>query len=108
MRSWADRLLDDGVEVIIDVYDLKEGHDKNAFMERMITDDSVSHVSHVLVVCDKEYKQKADERRSGVGTESQIISHEVYNKVDQTKFIPIVLPIRRRWKSDSSRVSYTR
>ena len=41
-------------------------------------------------VCDKTYSQKADARKAGVGTESQIISKEVYEKVDQSKFIPIV------------------
>lgn len=28
IREWADRLIEDGIEVLIDVYDLKEGHDK--------------------------------------------------------------------------------
>ena len=87
VRSWAERLLADDIDIVLDVYDLKEGNDKYAFMERMVTDTSVSHV---LVVCDKEYKEKADKRKAGVGTESQIISQEVYEKVGQSKFIPIV------------------
>ena len=87
IRLWADRLIGDGVEVVLDVYDLKQGHDKYAFMEQMVTDDSVSHV---LVFCDREYARKADERSSGVGVESQIISQEIYEKVKQSKFIPIV------------------
>ena len=87
VRSWADRLLSDGIEVIIDVYDLTEGDDKNAFMEQMVTN---STVSHVLVICDCGYRDKANERRDGVGTESQIISQEVYESVDQSKFVPIV------------------
>ncbi len=85
--EWAERLIGDGVDVVFDQFDLKEGQDKYAFMERMITDDSVTHV---LVICDKSYSEKADKRKSGVGTESQIISKEVYDKVDQLKFIPIV------------------
>src|ERR1700753_3456486 len=71
VRKWADRLIEDGIEVIIDIYDLKEGHDKYAFMEKMVTD---SAVTHVLVVCDSTYSEKADARKAGVGTESQIIS----------------------------------
>lgn len=86
VKEWADRLIADGVDVILDLYDLKEGHDKFAFMERMVTDQSVSHV---LVICDKTYASKADSRKAGVGTESQIISKEVYEKVEQSKFIPI-------------------
>lgn len=72
---------------MLDIYDLKEGYDKYAFMERMVTDSSVTHV---LVICDKKYAEKADLRKAGVGTESQIISLEVYEKVEQSKFIPIV------------------
>jgi len=69
-------LIADGVEVVIDVYDLQEGQDKYVFMERMVTDESVSHV---LVFCDNEYQSKADERKAGVGTESQIITQEIYS-----------------------------
>ncbi len=87
IRTWAEQLANDGVDVILDQYDLKEGQDKYAFMERMVTDKSVTHV---LVFSDKEYTEKADARKAGVGTESQIISKEVYEKVDQSKFIPIV------------------
>ncbi|MDX1440154.1 MAG: TIR domain-containing protein [Rubricoccaceae bacterium] len=87
VREWAELLIGDGVDVVIDAFDLKEGHDKYAFMERMVTDSSVTHV---LVVCDKMYAEKADLRKAGVGTESQIISKEVYDKVEQSKFIPIV------------------
>ena len=87
VREWAERLVADGVDVVLDLYDLKEGQDKYVFMERMVTDPSVTHV---LVVCDKKYAEKADARKAGVGTESQIISKEVYDKVDQSKFIPIV------------------
>lgn len=87
VKHWADRLVADGIDVVLDIYDLKEGHDKYAFMERMVTDSSVTHV---LVVCDKKYAEKANARKAGVGTESQIISSEVYEKVEQSKFIPIV------------------
>lgn len=88
--EWAERLVADGVDVVLDVFDLKEGQDKYSFMERMVTDESVTHV---LVICDKEYAQKADARRAGVGTESQIISKEVYDKVEQSKFIPVIAEV---------------
>lgn len=85
--EWAERLVADGVDVVLDVWDLKEGHDKYAFMERMTSDESITHV---LVFSDAQYAKKADERAAGVGTESQIISKEVYEKVEQSKFLPIV------------------
>lgn len=87
IRQWAEQLVNDGVDVILDVWDLKEGDDKYAFMEKMVTDELVTHV---LVFSDSEYAAKADARKAGVGTESQIISREVYLKVQQSKFLPVV------------------
>jgi hypothetical protein len=87
IRKYAERLRGDGIDAVLDVWSLKEGHDKYAFMESMVTDPSVSHV---LIFCDAEYAAKADARKAGVGTESQIISGEIYSKVAQSKFIPIV------------------
>lgn len=84
----AERLVSDGVDVVLDKYELREGQDKYAFMERMVTDE---HVSKVLAICDRQYVEKANERKGGAGTESQIISKEVYDRVDQTKFIAIVV-----------------
>ncbi|MRG93673.1 SEFIR domain-containing protein [Polyangium spumosum] len=83
----AERLVANGVDVILDVWDVKEGHDLISFMERMVTDGSIEKV---LIVCNSVYAQKANNRKGGVGTESQIISPEVYAKLDQSKFIPVL------------------
>jgi len=83
----AEKLTTDGVAVIIDKWDLKEGQDKYAFMEKMVTDPTMNKV---LIISDKKYAEKSDNKFGGVGTESQIISAEIYDKVEQTKFIPIV------------------
>lgn len=87
VRRLVDRLRGDGVNAILDVYRLKEGHDKYVFMEQMVTDPEVLKV---LVICDRRYVDRANAREGGVGTESIIISQEVYEKVDQEKFIPVV------------------
>lgn len=87
VEELARRLMDDGVYVVIDIWDLHAGQDKNAYMERMVSDPTVDKV---LLICNKEYAEKANTRQGGVGIESTIISEEVYSKVDQTKFIPIV------------------
>jgi hypothetical protein len=86
----ATRLCGDGVDVMIDAWDLDPGDDMYVFMEGLVTDDSVAHV---LIVCNEEYAQKADLRGrkvSGAGTEAQIISPEVYAKAKQSKFIPVI------------------
>src|SRR5437879_135558 len=77
----AIRLVEKGVEVRLDKWDLREGQDAHAYMESMVTDPKVTKV---IVVSDKKYAEKADQRKGGVGTESQIMSAEIYNKTDQT------------------------
>lgn len=87
VKDIATRLQENHVEVVLDVWELGPGHELHSFMERMVTDDSVTHV---LIFCDAGYVEKANHRRSGVGTESLIISKDIYEKVKQSKFIPIV------------------
>jgi hypothetical protein len=88
--SLATELRDSGVDVILDKWDLKEGQDAHAFMEKMVTD---SDIKKVVMICDHLYAEKADGRSGGVGTETQIISPEIYTKQEQTKFVA-VLPER--------------
>ena len=60
----ADQLIKDGIQAIIDEYDLKPGNDKYAFMEQQVSDKSIKNV---LIICDKTYTEKADHREGGVG-----------------------------------------
>lgn len=83
----AERLIANGVDVVLDVYDLKEGQDKYAFMEQSVNDPSIDRV---LIICDKSYTEKANSRSGGVGDETIIISPEIYGKVRQEKFIPVI------------------
>lgn len=81
------RLIEDGIEVVIDVWDLKEGQDKYKFMEKMVNS---SDIDRVLIICNKDYMDKANDRKGGVGSESMIISEEIYSNAEQTKFIPVI------------------
>lgn len=83
----ANELTESGVHVILDKWDLKEGHDSVAFMEKMVTDPQIKKVA---IICDEIYASKADGRAGGVGTETQIISREVYENQEQGKFVAII------------------
>ena len=83
----ANRLLANGIDIILDVYDLKDGQDKYAFMEQSVNDPTVNHV---LIICDKTYAEKANARAGGVGDETVIITPEIYGNAKQTKFIPVI------------------
>lgn len=87
VRELAERLIANGVDVVFDKWDLKEGHDAFNFMESMVKDVDVEKV---LIILDQKYTEKADGRAGGVGTETLIISPNVYDNVAQEKFIPIV------------------
>jgi len=87
VEQLAERLFSDGVHCVIDIYDLRDGQDKNMFMEQMINDPTVKKV---LLICNKEYSEKANARKGGVGIESTIVSEEIYSNAEQTKFIPVI------------------
>lgn len=88
VQRLAERLIQDGVNVKLDVWDLKHGHDKYVFMEQMVKD---SDIKKVLVICNEDYARKADDRTGGVGTESTIMSSDIYSLAEQTKFMPILV-----------------
>lgn len=83
----AQRLVSHGVDVVLDKWDLKEGQDKYAFMERCVNEPEITKV---LIICDKAYAQKANDRTGGVGDETVIISSEIYGNMKQEKFIPVI------------------
>lgn len=83
----AERLVSDGIDVVIDVWSLEDGHDVYAFMEKMVNDPEIDRV---IIISDSAYAKKANERKGGVGTETQIISKEVFESITQTKFIAVL------------------
>ncbi|MGH7963417.1 MAG: SEFIR domain-containing protein, partial [Candidatus Binatia bacterium] len=83
----ATALRDAGVDVILDKWDLREGHDAHHFMEQMVVNPGVKKVA---MICDRKYAEKANDRAGGVGTEAQIISAEIYAKTDQDKFVAVL------------------
>lgn len=84
----ASRMRHDGVDVKLDVWDLKEGQDKFSYMEQCVTNPEIDKV---LILSNKSYAEKADKREGGVGDETTIISSEIYGNAEQQKFIPIVM-----------------
>ena len=80
----ATELAENGVDVILDKWDLKEGDDADAFMEQMVANPEIQKV---LIICDKKYSEKSDKRTGGAGTEAQIISRKIYEQTDEGKFV---------------------
>ncbi|MTB56653.1 toll/interleukin-1 receptor domain-containing protein [Streptococcus uberis] len=85
VKELANKLLDNGIDVTIDQYDLELGDRLPQFMETQIRASD-----YILIICTEKYKQKADARTNGVGYESHIISGELFSNNNDRKFIPIV------------------
>ena len=85
--SFANDLMNCGIDVELDRWSLREGFDSYAFMEQSVNDPTITNV---IMLLDPIYAKKANARTGGVGTETQIISPEIYNNTKQEKFIPVV------------------
>jgi len=83
----AEKLVENGVDVTFDKWDLSEGDEAVNFMERMVKDPEIEKV---IIISDKDYTKKADNREGGVGKETQIISKKIYDNVEQDKFVVVV------------------
>jgi hypothetical protein len=81
----ANTLVTNGVDVILDQYELSAGKEMTFFMEKSLTADKI------LIILTPKYKAKADKREGGVGYEYSLFTQEYYDKQpDQTKIIPIL------------------
>lgn len=85
VRNLATRLHGEDVTVKLDQWHLVPGDQLPQFME-----SAVRESDHVLVICTRRYKERADNRTGGVGYEGDIMSAEVMNTRNQRKFIPIL------------------
>ena len=92
IRKIVDMLREHGIDTVYDKYDLTHGASIYTFMEQSVNDPTITKV---LIFCDKQYKEKANAKKGGAGTETLIISPNVYEDANSVgkdkKFIPIVM-----------------
>lgn len=90
-QSWvidlAETLVQNGVDVVLDKWHLREGDDSHAFMENMVNDQAVTHI---IMIIDEVYTQRANQRSGGVGTESTILSNELYTKKNKNNIVAVL------------------
>lgn len=85
VKSLAARLRGDGIETVLDQWELAPGDQLPRFMER-----SVRESDFVLIVCTPKYREKSDGRLGGVGYEGDVMAAEVATGTDRRKFIPLL------------------
>jgi len=69
VKDMAKELIRNGVDVILDDWDFEKGSDLNLKMEKSVTKSDIT-----LIIGDKYYVDKANNREDGVGKESIILS----------------------------------
>jgi hypothetical protein len=88
-KAWvlklATRLVENGVDTILDQWALSPGQDLSAFMQ-----NGVTKADRVILVCTNQYVAKADGGQGGVGYERLIVTSELVQNIDTKKFLPIV------------------
>ena len=81
----ATRLRSNGVNILLDRWNLKLGQDLAAFMER-----GLSASNRILSICSETYVNKANEGNGGVGYEKQIITAELLSNLNTNWVIPVI------------------
>lgn len=84
VKSFADRLISDDIQVIFDKYDLHLGYKSPHFMET-----SINKCDFVLVIVTENYIEKADSRTGGVGYETDMVAGEMLLQEKKGKVIPV-------------------
>jgi hypothetical protein len=81
----ATRLVANGVEVVLDQWDLTLGSDLPRFMETGLT-----AAQRVLAVCTEPYVTKANAGRGGVGYEKMILTSQLMQDISTDRIIPVI------------------
>lgn len=88
-KNWvltlATRLVANGVDVILDQWDLRLGSDLPRFMEA-----GLAGSDRVLAVCTARYVDKANAGSGGVGYEKMILTAQLMQDVTTDRIVPIV------------------
>ncbi len=83
--SLATRLVANGVDVLLDQWDLTLGSDLPGFMEQ-----GLSSAQRVLAICTEPYVQKANAGRGGVGYEKMILTAQLMQDITSDRIIPVI------------------
>jgi TIR domain len=88
-KAWVLKLASDlravGVDIVLDQWDLVPGQDVSLFMQK-----GIAEADRVVLICSASYVSKSEVGAGGVGFERLIVTAEVVQSIDTTKFIPIL------------------
>ena len=81
----AIRLRNNGIDAIIDQFELQAGDDVPHFMEKNLV-----KADKIIMVCTERYVEKANSGEGGVGYEKMIVTASLLKRIDENKVIPLI------------------
>jgi hypothetical protein len=81
----ATRLRNNGIDAILDQFELQPGDDLPHFME-----NHLHTADKIIMICTDKYVEKANKGQGGVGYEKMIITSNLIKSIDENKIIPII------------------
>ena len=81
----AEKLMGNGIEAMLDMWELGPGDDIARFMER-----GLKEADRILMICTAQYVAKAEAGKGGVGYEKMIMTAEYMKQVDSKRVIPVI------------------
>lgn len=86
VKGLADILITNGIDIILDQYEVQAGANISYFMEKSLVESE-----KVLIIFTENYQAKATNRKGGVGVEYSILNAEVcQNITNNKKYIPVL------------------
>lgn len=83
--KFATRLRNNGIDAVLDQWELKAGDDLPHFMETNLV-----KANFILMICTERYVEKANGGSGGVGYEKMIITSNLISQISQNKILPII------------------
>lgn len=81
----ATRLRNNGVDAVLDQWDLGPGGDLPHFMEQ-----SIAKADRILMICTDRYVEKANHGAGGVGYEKMIVTADLLRQIGSNRVIPVL------------------
>jgi TIR domain len=81
----ATRLRQDGIETVLDQWEVEPSDHLPEFMEKAVRENDF-----VVMICTPRYKERLDQRIGGVGYEGDIITSELLKDRNHRKFKPVL------------------
>lgn len=90
----ACKLVENGVDVVLDQWDVRLGSNLVQFMEK-----GLANSDRVLVLCTDNYNKKSNDGLGGVGYEKNILTGELFLNQGTSKFIPCIRNVSLQMKT---------